>query len=77
MPADRFSANQPLNQWVAMLHGIYGHSQNYSKSSFEILSHLNEVSGLLWPAPGSEDSELGVFMGPEVGHGETKIYAGV
>jgi hypothetical protein len=31
----------------------------------------------VWPAPGSEDTELGVFMGPEVGHGETKIYAGV
>jgi hypothetical protein len=23
----------------------------------------------LWPAPGSEDTELGVFMGPEVSHG--------
>jgi hypothetical protein len=30
-----------------------------------------------WPAPGSEDTELGVFMGPEVSHGATKIYAGV
>jgi len=30
-----------------------------------------------WPAPGSADTELGVFMGPEVGHGETKVYAGV
>jgi hypothetical protein len=30
-----------------------------------------------WPAPGFEDTELGVFMGPEVSHGETKIYAGV
>jgi uncharacterized protein len=30
-----------------------------------------------WPAPGSEDTELGVFMGPEVGHGETKVYTGV
>jgi hypothetical protein len=25
----------------------------------------------VWPAPGSEDTELGVFMGPEVSHGET------
>src|SRR5215831_2262322 len=24
-----------------------------------------------WPAPGSEDTELGVLMEPEVGHGET------
>jgi hypothetical protein len=30
-----------------------------------------------WPAPGSEDTELGVFMGPEVSHGETKVYARV
>jgi hypothetical protein len=27
-----------------------------------------------WPAPGSEDTELGVLMEPEVGHGETKVY---
>ena len=31
----------------------------------------------LWPAPGSEDTELGVLMEPEVGHGETEVYAGV
>jgi hypothetical protein len=31
----------------------------------------------VWPVPGSEDTELGVFIGPEVGHGETKVYAGV
>src|SRR5579864_2299496 len=30
-----------------------------------------------WPAPGSEDTELSVFMGPEVSHGETTVYAGV
>jgi hypothetical protein len=27
-----------------------------------------------WPAAGSEDTELGVKMEPEVGHGETEIY---
>jgi hypothetical protein len=31
----------------------------------------------VWPAPGFEDTELGVLMEPEVGHGETKIYARV
>ncbi len=31
----------------------------------------------LWPAPGSEDTKFGVTMGPEVGHGETEVYAGV
>ncbi len=30
-----------------------------------------------WPAPSSEDTELGVFMEPEVSHGKTKVYAGV
>jgi hypothetical protein len=32
---------------------------------------------LHWPAPGSADTELGVFMGPEVSDGETKVYARV
>jgi hypothetical protein len=31
----------------------------------------------LWPAPGSEDTELGVLMEPEVGHGETEVYTRV
>jgi hypothetical protein len=26
-----------------------------------------------WPAPGSEDTDLGVLMEPEVGHGETEV----
>lgn len=30
-----------------------------------------------WPAPGSEDTELGVLMGPEVGHGATEVYTRV
>ena len=29
--------------------------------------------GRVWPAPGSEDTELGVFMEPEVSHGETEV----
>ena len=31
----------------------------------------------IWPAPGSEDTELGVLMGPEVRHGEAEVYARV
>ena len=31
----------------------------------------------VWPVPGLEDTELGVFMEPEVGHGTTTAYAGV
>ena len=30
-----------------------------------------------WPVPGFEDTELGVFMEPEVDHGTTEVYAGV
>ena len=30
-----------------------------------------------WPAPGSEDTKLGVLMEREVRHGATEVYAGV
>ncbi|HEY5213415.1 MAG TPA: hypothetical protein VIJ38_10405 [Acidobacteriaceae bacterium] len=40
-----------------------------TKPSSDIQAH--------WSAPGFEDTELGVFMEPEVSHGETKIYARV
>ena len=30
-----------------------------------------------WPAPGSEDTGLGVLMGPEVRHGEAEVHARV
>jgi hypothetical protein len=31
----------------------------------------------IWPVPGSEDTEFGVLMEPEVRHGETEVYARV
>ncbi len=30
-----------------------------------------------WPAAGFEDTEFGVLMEPEVGHGAAEVYAGV
>jgi hypothetical protein len=30
-----------------------------------------------WPAPGFEDTEIGVLMEPEVDHGTTEVHAGV
>jgi hypothetical protein len=36
-----------------------------------------EITESDWPAPGSEDTELGVLMEPEVGHGETEVYTRV
>lgn len=40
-----FKKEQTLNEWVRMLDTIYGHTQNYSKSGYEISSHLLEVVG--------------------------------
>jgi hypothetical protein len=37
----------------------------------------DSASSGTWPAPGSEDTELGVLMELEVGHGETEVYARV
>ena len=31
----------------------------------------------IWPAPGSEDTELRCLMEQEAGHGEATVYAGV
>jgi two-component sensor histidine kinase len=38
------------------------------------LELIVEDNGEGWPAPGSEDTELGVLMELEVGHGETEVY---
>jgi hypothetical protein len=46
-------------------------------TSFDKRIDLPRVYKAFWPAPGFEDTELGVFMGPEVSHGATKVYAGV
>ena len=35
------------------------------------------TNGQFWPAPGSEDTELGVLMELEVGHGETEVHTGI
>ena len=39
-------------------------------------SSLTQLS-LEWPVPGLEDTELGVFMEPEVCHGAQELYARV
>lgn len=41
----RFKNSQDLNDWVDMLHFVYGRTQNYAKSEHEICSHLAEVTG--------------------------------
>jgi hypothetical protein len=42
-----------------------------------VIADVVRVIAVQWPAPGSEETELGIFMGSEVGHGETKIHTGV
>jgi diguanylate cyclase (GGDEF)-like protein len=41
-----FHRTQSLNQWVAMLDALYGGSQNYAKTPYEIHAHLTEVTGV-------------------------------
>jgi hypothetical protein len=40
-------------------------------------SFLSSIKGESWPAACSADTELGVMMEPEVGHGEAKVYTRV
>jgi len=40
-----YHKDQNLNDWVDMLHSIYGLSQNYARSEYEMLAHLSEVTG--------------------------------
>ena len=47
---------------------------NFDPLHGEILLSLVEPS---WPAPGSEYTELGVLMEPEVRHGAAEVYARV
>ena len=41
--------------------------------AIDIAKNRHEV----WPVPGLEDTELGVFMKPEEGHGTTAACTGV
>jgi len=41
------------------------------------MPHVRALEMPPWPAPGSEDTELGVLMGPEVDHGETEVHTRV
>ena len=51
--------------------------RNFSGSITRDRRFLGIVIASAWPAPGSEDTELGAFMEPEVSHGETTVYARV
>jgi hypothetical protein len=51
----------------AELPRVFGSKPNEATSA---LQHERAA----WPAPGSEDTELGVLMELEVRHGETEVY---
>jgi hypothetical protein len=66
----------------------FGRQSNLEVAWCERQRHNNQISVVIepgasliharirasWPAPGSEDTELGVLMELEVGHGETEVY---
>jgi hypothetical protein len=55
---------------------LFARSEKHPANVMPIIGEL-QAGGASWPAPGSEDTELGVLMELEVGHGETEVYAGV
>jgi hypothetical protein len=52
-------------------------SKALSKNTHWMSENIEGPNIANWPAPGSEDTELGVLMGPEGGHGETEVHARV
>ena len=42
-----------------------------------VIEGTSSLEFLLWPAPGFEDTKLGVLMEPEVRHGTSKVYTRV
>ena len=59
---------------AAVSAGIFRHAVGCEQQHLAIVQHARRPC---WPAPGSEDTELGVLMELEVGHGETEVYARV
>jgi hypothetical protein len=67
-----------LAEAFRMIYGLAQFSQEEIDASHrELREVLRTLKIPSWPAPGSEDTELGVLMELEVGHGETEVYARV
>ena len=59
-------------------HEVTGEHYGYHLDNHHrLLGRAHREVDSSWPAPGSEDTELGVLMELEVGHGETEVYARV
>ncbi len=65
--AQAFASRRP-----AIEQALFEHYEPYAEAV--TAGELPSPSEALWPAPGSEDTELGVWMELEVGHGETEVY---
>jgi hypothetical protein len=76
---------RPVNQkligkdYIGVIEAEGVTAYNVLKQHFGESNLLHKLRNTIayWPAPGSADTELGVFMEPEVSHGETKVYSGV
>jgi hypothetical protein len=73
-----------LEDWNVLELGIAEHFRNLKSLRHKSLHFDPRTYGQVrddaleaWPAPGSEDTELGVLMEPEVGHGEAEVYTRV
>jgi hypothetical protein len=77
-----YRVHEPTSGLGLLAIGLFASESNYFiPSEAKFYSKSNDASrantagaSALWPAPGSEDTELGVLMELEVGHGETEVY---
>src|SRR5262244_3365785 len=72
-----FNLILPWNQVFLYVLRLQSFAESYNAISSDGVSLTATIIvrfRLQWPAPGSEDTELGVLMEPEVGHGEREVY---
>jgi hypothetical protein len=74
---DAFENDHVDNAFLAIAAEVIGLSNSLKNTKSPAHKKFLKKAGRAWPAPGSEDIELGVFMGPEVDHGEAEVHARV
>jgi hypothetical protein len=57
--------------------GLFDYFKKHDQELPLILTNTGYIVNGNWPAPGSEDTELGVSMEPEVDHGEAEVHTRV
>ena len=69
----------PIDKCRKRIHILVGMKIEFADKHLAlILTDQAHKLGLpIWPAPGSEDTELRCSMEQEAGHGETSVYARV